>query len=353
VTDILIARPREASGRRARLAAVYAGLTGLLIASVLVGFNAGRFPIAPSTVTTIVLGKLLGWEASWSLLEERIVTLARGPRIMLVTFAGAGLAIAGATMQGIFRNPLASPQILGVSSGAAFGGALAILIGLSGLLLIVSAFVGGVVALLLVGFIARIGGRSDTMVVILAGVVVGTFFSAMVSVTQLLADPQTSLPAIVFWLMGSFASANWERVAIAVPPIAIGLSLLLLMRFRINVLSLGEEEASALGIDVGRDRWIVFLLVALIVGATVAVAGVVGWVGLVVPHAARLLVGHDHRQLLPASALLGASYLSLVDTAARTATSIEIPLGILTAAIGAPIVAILLRRMQRAKGMEP
>ena len=328
-------------------APVYMTLIFVLAGAMLIGICAGQYPVAPGKVLSI----LMNWQAGGSpaTLDERIVTMVRGPRILLVTICGAGLAVAGASMQGVFRNPLAAPEMLGVSSAAAFGGALAILLGAPGFILAASAFGAGLTALLLVGAIARIGGRSDMTAVILAGVIVGAFFAALVSVTQLFADPHNSLPAIVFWLMGSFAAAGWRQVAIAAPAIFIGAGMLWMMRFRINVLSLGEEEARSLGVAVDRDRWLIFLAVALITGASVAVAGIVGWVGLVIPHLARLLAGPDHRHLLPVSCLMGAAYLCLIDTAARSATAAEIPLGVLTAVIGAPFVAFLLGRMQRTE----
>lgn len=353
MTELSLAGPQAEPVRPSRLWLAYAGLGLLLAVAVLLAFYAGRFPIAAGKVLAIVFGDAFAGAEPVSELERRIVTAVRGPRIVLVCLCGAGLALAGATMQGVFRNPLASPQILGVSAGAAFGGALALLLGFSGFMLIGWAFAMGVAALLAVGLIARVGGSSDNATIILAGIVVGTFFAALVSLTQLLADPQSSLPAIVFWLMGSFAAATWDRVVVAGPVILAGSAMLWAMRFRINVLSLGEEEAGSLGIPVERDRWLIYLTVALVVAATVSVAGIVGWVGLVVPHAARLAVGHDHRALLPASALLGAGYLCLVDSLARSAMAAEIPLGVLTALVGAPVVAVLLRRMQLKGAASP
>src|SRR5690606_11313251 len=184
-------RPRDVFASRTLL--VYAGLFGLLIVATLIGLGAGRFPVTPGTVAQIVFGQTFGFSGNWTEMEGRIVGLVRGPRVLLVSICGAGLAIAGAAMQGLFRNPLASPQILGVSSGAAFGGAVSILLGFSGFAMIAGSFSMGVLALVLVGFISSIGGRSETTAVILAGVVVGTFFSALVSLAQLLADPNSSL----------------------------------------------------------------------------------------------------------------------------------------------------------------
>lgn len=329
-------------------ATIYVALTGALLVAAIISICVGQYPISPDKVFAIVISPFGDDQATWTSMDERIVALVRGPRTLLVILCGAGLSLAGAAMQGVFRNPLAAPELLGVSSGAAFGGALAILLGAPGVVLLTGSFGMGLFALFLVGAVARIGGQSDATAVILAGVIVGAFFTALVSITQFYANPDDSLPAIVFWLMGSFATTGWHHLAIATPGIVIGGGVLYMMRFRINVLSLGDEEAGALGIPVERDRWLVFAAVALICGAVVSVAGLVGWVGLVVPHLARLLVGPDNRHLLPASCLLGATYLVTIDTLARSATAAEIPLGALTALIGAPFVAILLRRTRRA-----
>jgi iron complex transport system permease protein len=331
----------------AHLAIVYSMGAMLLLIAILFALCAGRFQIPADRALRIVANLIVPGQQSWTDLEARIVLLVRAPRALLAALAGAGLALSGAALQGIFRNPLVSPQILGVSSGAAFGGAIAILFGLSGVFLIGSAFLMGLVAIVLVGAIARVDGHSDTVVVVLSGIVVGALFSALVSLIQFLADPNSSLPSIVFWLMGSFSSTTWPRLWLAVPILATAAAVLSLMSFRINVLSLGDEDARALGLPVERDRWLVFVLVALIVGATVSVAGIIGWVGLVVPHAARLVVGADHRILMPVSALLGSAYLLFIDTLARSATAAEIPLGVLTALVGAPVFALLLRRARR------
>lgn len=345
MSDVTVAHPFE--GTRRSGAAWIAGFGLLLLASMLLSLGLGRLSIPLPTVTGIVFQDILPVERGWTELEERIVTLVRAPRILIAAMSGAVLAICGAALQGIFRNPLVSPQILGISGGAAFGGALAILVGYSGFILIGSAFVFGIAALVGVGLVARIDGRTETATIVLAGIIVGALFAALVSLLQFLADPTSSLPAIVGWLMGSFASATWPRVALAAPAIAIATAGLLLLRFRVNVLSLGDDEARSFGVKVDRDRWVFFVLVALGTGAVVSVAGVVGWVGLVVPHAARLIVGPDHRVLLPASALLGGSYLVFIDTMARTVSAAEIPLSVLTAIVGAPVFAVLLRRSWR------
>lgn len=315
-----------------------------LMASMLFSIGAGRFSVDVPRIGEILLSAIMNPDVAATQMDERIVLLVRLPRVLLAALAGAALAVGGASLQGVFRNPLVSPQVLGISQGAAFGGALAILLGYSGVVLLGMAFFLGLSALVLVGLLARINGRTEVITVILAGMVIGALFAALVSIVQFVADPNTSLPAIVYWLMGSFSTATWSRLWLAVPGLSIGLIAMFAMRYRLNLLALEEQEARSLGVKPDRERWIVFIAISLMTGTTVAVAGIVGWIGLVVPHAARILVGEDHRLLIPAAALLGATYLTLIDTMARTLTAAEIPLGVLTALVGAPVFGYLLRR---------
>ena len=337
-----------AENGRQKLMALRIGSFGamifVLILMMLVSISAGRFSVTIPRIADIILTAILNPSFTPSTMDERIVLLVRLPRVLLAALSGAALAVSGAALQGVFRNPLVSSQVLGISQGAAFGGALAILLGYSGIVLLGMAFALGLSALVVVGLLARIDGRTEVITVILSGMVVGALFAALVSVVQFVADPNTSLPAIVYWLMGSFSTATWPRLWLAVPGMSIGLITVLAMRYRLNLLALEDSEARALGVRPDRERWIVFLATSLMTGTSVAVAGIVGWIGLVVPHAARILVGEDHRVLVPASALLGAAYLTFIDTLARTLTAAEIPLGVLTALIGAPVFGILLRR---------
>ncbi len=335
------------SGRRSRIGFRIGafGLMGLaLAAAMLFSIGAGRFSVDVTRIGEILLAAILNPDAVPTQMDERIVLLVRLPRVLLAALSGAALAVGGAALQGVFRNPLVSPQVLGISQGAAFGGALAILFGYSGFVLLGMAFLLGLSALVLVGLLARINGRTEVITVILAGMIVGALFAALVSVVQFVADPNTSLPAIVYWLMGSFSTATWPRLWLAVPGMGLGLLAVWLLRYRLNLLALEEQEARSLGVNPDRERWYVFIAISLMTGTSVAVAGIIGWIGLVVPHAARILVGEDHRALIPASALLGAAYLTLIDTMARTLTAAEIPLGVLTALVGAPVFGYLLRR---------
>lgn len=273
-----------------------------------------------------------------------MVELVRVPRILVAMLVGGGLALTGATLQGIFRNPLVSAHILGVSSGAAFGGVLALLLAASTVLFVTSAMLFGLLAMLVVYVMSRVGGRTPVLMLVLSGVITGAFFSAGVSILTYLADPYDALPALVFWLMGSLAAASYDKVVVIGLPVLVGGGLLLLLRWRINVLSLGDEEAEALGLQVEPLRWLCLVATAAIVAGAVAVSGVIGWVGLVIPYIARMLVGPDHRVLLPASFMLGGVYLMVMDSLARSLSAAEIPLGILTALIGAPVFFYLLRR---------
>lgn len=328
---------------RAHRIGVFAGLVMALLAAMLVALGAGRYALSVPRILEILWQTATGANVEAGI-DERILLLVRLPRILMAALIGAGLAVAGAALQGVFRNPLVAPQVLGISQGAAFGGALVILAGAGGLLLVGASFGCGLAALAIVGAVSRINGRTEVLTVILSGMIVGALFAALVSLLQFFADPNSSLPAIVYWLMGSFSTTTWARLAVALPGTAAGIVLIWALRYRLNLLALDDAEARSLGVRPDRERWIVFTLAALIVGTQVAVSGVIGWIGLVIPHAARLLVGEDHRVLIPASALVGAAYLVTIDTLARTMTAAEIPLGVLTALIGAPIFAVLLRR---------
>lgn len=321
-------------------------LSMLLALSVIASLSLGRYGIALGDLKTIALGWLGIGPGRAGVAEPvwRVVELVRVPRLLIGAFVGAGLALCGATLQGVFRNPLVDPHVIGVSSGAAFGGVAAILLGLGAVALWSLAFAAGLGALLLVVMMSRRAGRSSVLMLVLSGVVVSALFSALVSLATYFADPNDTLPAIVFWLMGSFASATPERALYMLPIIIVFAVPLLLMRFRINILSLGDEEARALGLNVEPTRWLALACVTGITAASVANSGIIGWVGLVIPHFARAIVGPDHRILLPASALLGASYMLLVDLMARSLIAAEIPLGVLTAVVGATVFMVLLHR---------
>lgn len=319
-------------------------LSLLLLASILLALMTGRYALSTTQVLAALLDPI--WFSAVPEVDQRIVWQVRLPRILMSILVGSSLALCGAALQGAFRNPLVGPQILGISSGAALGGCIAIVFFSSLTLLMSAAFLGGLVAVVLVYTLGRVNGQTTMLMLVLAGVVTSAFFAAMISLVTYFADPNDRLPAIVFWLMGSFSTATYMKLAAILIPVCIGSGLLLALRFRINVLSLGDEQARAQGIAVEPLRWVLLLCVTVVVSASVAVSGTVGWVGLVIPHFARMVVGPDHRLLLPASALIGGIYMVLVDTVARSISSAEIPLGVMTALIGAPVFAWLLRKTQ-------
>ena len=341
-----VAEERPVAVRRhlVRTAAPQLLLVILLAAVFVMALSVGRFAVPFGEVVRILLAQVVPVPQTWTPAQQNVVLLVRLPRVLLALLVGGGLALSGAALQATLRNPLVSPQIVGVSSGASFGGALALVLGLGSPGLVGGAFAFGLVALLVV-FLATAGSEpASVLMIVLAGVVTGSFFSALVSLLTYLADPYDQLPAIVFWLLGSVATATFAKVGVAAVPVLAGAALVLALRWRVNVLSLGDEDAAALGMRPVRVRWTVLCAVALIVAGAVAVSGVIGWVGLVIPHLARMWVGPDHRVLMPVSLLMGAGYLLLIDTLARTMSEGEIPLGVLTALVGAPVFFLLLRR---------
>jgi iron complex transport system permease protein len=323
------------------------GLFVVLIVLMLASLTIGRYPVPFSEVVKIVFTtNPINAVGSYSNKEWVVVEIIRMPRVLLVTICGMGLALSGAAMQGVFRNPLVGPEIAGVTSGASLGGVIAIVLGWNAYAMVALAFGSGVLALFFAFGLAVVAGRSSTLALILSGVIVGGFCSSLLGLIQTMVDPTTKLPSIIFWLLGSFVGATYEKVAIVSTVTLIAGGLVLALRWRINLLSLGENDARALGLNVKVLRWVLMALVAMIVAAQVSVSGGVGWVGLIVPHIARLLVGPDHSRLLPTSAVLGGIYLLAMDDIARTATHQEIPIGLLTSAIGTPVFAFLFWKIQ-------
>jgi iron complex transport system permease protein len=257
---------------------------------------------------------------------------------------GAGLSIGGAAFQGMFRNPLVSPDVLGVSAASGFGAAIAILLSRSVLELQIIAFCFGLLGVAITYLLARVYQTTPVLMLVLSGVVVAAFFSALLSGAKFVADPESKLPAITYWLMGSFNATTLRTVVTVVPALVAGTIGLLLVRWKLNLLSMGDEEARALGVRTERLKGAIVVCTTLITAAAVSTCGVIGWVGLVMPHVARTLVGPDHRRLLPAALSVGAIYLLAIDDIARSVAAVEIPIGILTAIVGAPYFAYLLRR---------
>lgn len=320
-------------------------LTGVLAlclaALAFVAVMIGPFALSPGQTVMALLGQ--GDDQA-----SIVVWNIRVPRVAAALLVGAALAAAGASYQALFRNPLVSPDILGVSASAGLGAVAGIFLSLPIAAIQASAFIGGMVAVGFVTLVASMVHNTDrTLTLVLIGVVIGALAGAATSLLKVMADPYDQLPAITFWLLGSLAAITTEDILPALPMVLIGLVPLALLRWRVNVLSLGDEEARALGIEVGRTRFLIIAAATLITASVTALAGVVGWVGLVIPHIARMLVGPGFGRLLPVSVLIGAGYLLIVDTLARTIAQVEVPLGILTAAIGAPFFVWLLARGRR------
>ena len=320
------------------------GLLAIIPVLVLISLTLGRFPIYPLDVYTILLSKVTPLTHSFPSTLETVVINIRLPRIGAALLVGAALSVAGASYQGMFRNPLVSPDILGVSAGATLGASIAIIYSGNPVLIQTLAFAGGLLAVGATWGISRIYKSDSTLILVLAGIIVGTVFNAFVMLCKTIADPLNKLPEIVSWTMGSLARSNWGHVTSVAPAIILGILFLLIIRWRINILALGEEEATALGMDTKVIGGLIILAATIITAAAVSISGSIGWVGLVIPHLARMLVGPEYSKMLPVSAVMGASFLLLVDDVARTLLSMEIPLGILTALIGAPFFAYLLTR---------
>ena len=345
--------------RRGGLTLCILGL--LLLVLIFVSFLLGRYPVSPGPLLGICLHKLLrglgsllsplfpaagswGLTPFWDGSMEAVAWNIRLPRILLSCLVGCCLSTAGASYQGVFQNPMASPDLLGATNGAAFGAALAILLGAASQMITLSAFCFSIVTVAAAFAISRVAGGKRVLTLVLAGIMVGSLFSAGTSFIKLVADPSNQLPEITYWLMGSLSGAKWKQVGLAAVPMAVGLVPLLLLRWRVNVLTLGDDEARTMGVHAGRVRLAVILCATLITAASVAVSGMIGWVGLVIPHLSRKLVGNDYRHLMPASMLFGAAFMLAVDNVSRNLLATEIPIGILTAFVGAPFFIWLITR---------
>jgi iron complex transport system permease protein len=337
-----------------RLAKVYALAVAAALLMVLVSLGVGRFPISAMEVLSLVSAALFGGTANAPENADLILFSIRGPRIVAAFAVGAALAAAGAAYQNLFRNPLVSPDILGVSSGAALGAVLGIFMALPLIAIQGLAFIGGlsaVAAIYLLGSsLARTHGHDAMLTLVLSGVVIGSLLGSGIALTKYLADPYNQLPAMTYWLLGSFASVTKKDLVVALPVIVLAMLPLLALRWRINLLALPDDEARALGQDVRRLRLIVIVAATLMTAASVAICGIIGWVGLVVPHAVRLLIGAEFSRLLPLTMLIGGTFMLLIDTIGRTVAQIEIPPGVLTAALGTPVfIWLMVATFRRAR----
>jgi iron complex transport system permease protein len=315
-------------------------------------FAVGQFPISLSDIVSLLWSKLFGTISNVAPNADIVLFEIRGPRIAAAFMVGAALAAAGATFQNLFRNPLVSPDILGVSSGAALGAVLGIFLSLPLIAIQGFAFVGGLLAVAIIFWVGnKIRGHDPVLTLVLSGVVIGSMLASFVALLKYLSDPFNQLPAITYWLLGSFSSVTQRDIFVAFAIMLLAIVPLFLLRWRINLLALPDDEAKALGLNVARMRFVVITAATLMTAASVAICGIIGWVGLVVPHAVRLLVGAEFSRLLPLSMMIGGTFMLAVDTLGRSIAQTEIPPGVLTALLGAPafiwLMAVTFKRRDR------
>ena len=321
----------------------YVLLVFLPIILFFASFLMGRYPVSPIDVVKTILSPIFP-QLTVSSTVNTIVWQIRLPRILAALLVGASLSMAGTAFQGIFKNPLVSSDLLGVSNGAGFGAALAILLSGSGPVIQIFAFVFGIISVSITYLISRAYKAGGILILVLSGVAISAFFNSLISAIKFVADPEDKLPEIVYWLMGSLASVTMDEIIMIIIPLFIGFIILYLLRWQMNILAMGDEEAQSLGLNPSRVRLIIIAACTLLTSAAVSISGIIGWIGMIIPHMARMVVGPDNKILIPASLSLGASFLLLIDNISRVVISIEIPIGILTAVIGVPIFLYLLRR---------
>lgn len=319
----------------------------LSLAVAVTSIGVGRYFISPVGIVRVLIQALTGINMGMDKNQVAVVVNIRLPRIAASMLLGAGLAISGQTFQMIFRNPLVSPDVLGTSTASGFGAAMSLLLGLSGFTISLNAFLLGIIALGLVYGIASRTHREQVLALILVGMVVSSVFSAATSLVKLIADPNNVLPAITYFLMGSLSGLSADNLAMISVPILLSIGVLVALSWRINLLSLSEDEARSLGVNTHAIRAVAIVCATIITACSVAIAGNIGWVGLIIPHISRMTVSNDARYSFPASVFIGASFLTLVDCVSRAAATVEIPIGILTAFIGAPFFLFLLFREVR------
>lgn len=325
-----------------RYARRFAVLGAVFLVVLLGSLLVGRYALSPGQLIHMLWTRISGGAADWPLSDDKVVFAVRLPRVAAAALVGAALAVSGAAYQGMFRNPMVSPDILGASTGAGFGAAVAILLGAGYFGISAAAFCCGLLAVAAAWLVSRLSKADQAVALILAGMMISSLFSAGTSFVKLVADTQQQLPAITYWLMGSLSSIKDKDVVFLAIPVALGMIPLFFLRWRMNLLTVGEEEAQSMGVNTRRLRGAVIVCATLLTSASVAVSGMIGWVGLVIPHFCRMLFGYDYRRLIPAGALFGAAFLLAVDDIARLVTTGELPLGILTAFVGAPLFLYLI-----------
>lgn len=332
---------------RAAYPVILACSAALALLIFIVSVSTGIFQVPLSTVVKILMAEVFPIERTWSNSAGIAVIAIRLPRTLAALLIGAALSVSGAAYQSIFKNPMVSPDILGVSSGASVGAALAILVSARLVWIETGAFLGGIGAVCLTMLIPRLIKNDSIVILILAGIIVGGLTSSIMSIIRMLADPSTTLADITYWTMGSLARVKMKELAVIAPLILAGLFVLILMRYRLNVLSLGDNEARSLGINVKRTRLIVIICSTLLTASSVSIAGVIGWVGLVIPHISRMITGQDNKKMLPVALFLGGCFMMVIDILARSLAAVDIPISVLTGIIGAPFFFLILLKQKR------
>lgn len=319
-------------------------ITMLLFFSILISFNVGRYAVSIDNVIKILFKDIFHFEKTWEDVYETIVWNVRMPRIIAAILVGSSLSVAGATYQGLFRNPMVSPDILGASAGASVGACLMMLLNQNGIIIQVAAFAFGLFAVALTYSLSKAISKSADMVLmlVLCGLIVSTLFQAFVSIIKYVADTDLLLPEITYWLMGSIAKVTYKDILFFLIPFTLGTVPIMMIRWQLNVMSFGEDEAKAMGVNVRLIRLICIVCSTLLTAGVVSIAGTVGWVGLMIPHLVRFMVGPNNGKLIPMSFLTGALFMLIVDNVCRSALAYEIPLGVLTSLIGAPFFILIL-----------
>lgn len=339
---------KEQKKNKASFRVLFTGMLLLLLGLTIIAIGVGRYYISPIQVVKIFLSKFVNITPTWEAQAESVIFTLRLPRILSALLVGAALSLSGASYQGVFKNPLVAPDMLGVSAGACVGASTAILINSNEFVIQIAAFAGGIIAVVMATAIPKFIRNNSMMTLVLAGVIVSGLMNSILGVLKYLADPDTQLASITHWQLGSLSSAVWRDVIYVGPIIVVAAINLIVTRWKINILSLGENEAKSLGTDIKKSRGLVIVCATTLTACAVCISGTIGWIGLVIPHFGRMLVGPDNRKLIPVSAVLGATFLLLIDTLARNLTSAELPLSILTGLIGAPFYFYLLLK-QRMK----
>lgn len=322
-------------------------IAGLLLAAI-VSLCMGQYEVSASDVVSIVFSNVIPVDGDWTDTMYRVVMYSRFPRIIAAIAVGGALSLAGAAYQGVFRNPLVSPDLLGVSNGACVGAAISIIWGLGYVGNVILAFFGGLLAVAITVLFPSLINKKSTIALVLSGVIVGGFFSSILGLLKYVADADTELAEITYWQLGSLAKIKNESLYIILPIMVISGLIIYLLRWRINVISLGDSESKALGINLQKERGIIILCSTMLTASAICISGTIGWIGLIMPHLARLIVGQDNTKVIPVSTVISAIFLIVVDTTARNLTGAEIPLSIITGFIGTPFFAFVLVRQKNS-----